>query len=72
MSDIRPNPESDEERKRRERMAFEQYFTDQRQKEESRNRTAIVWVLIIGVGLPILFYILYFIVLFAMAAAGNM
>lgn len=71
MSDIQPTPESEEERKRRDRIAFEQYFTAQRQKESGRNRTAIIWVLLIGVGLPVLFYIVYFFVMIFLASSGK-
>jgi len=63
MSEIPLNPESNEERKRKERAAFEAYFANERVQEEKRNRTAITWVIIIGVGIPAVFTILYFFVL---------
>jgi|GEM_PF-1699001 len=60
MSEIPLNPQSDEERKRKERAAFEAYFANERIQEEKRNKTAITWVIIIGVGIPAIFTILYF------------
>jgi hypothetical protein len=66
MNETPLHPESDEERKRRERAAFEAYFVNERIQEEKRNRTAITWVIIIGVAIPAVFTILYFfVVLFA-------
>ena len=60
MNETPLHPQSDEERKRKERAAFEAYFANERVQEEKRNRTAITWVIIIGVGLPLVFTILYF------------
>ena len=71
MNETPLNPESDEERKRKEREAFDAYFAKERVQEEKRNKTAITWVIIIGVGIPMVFSILYFFVMFAVMLAGG-
>lgn len=62
MSDTPLYPESEDEKKRRERQAFEQFFIKQRTEEEKRNKSIVTWVIIIGVGVPFVLSILYVIV----------
>jgi len=73
MSENSPlNPESEAERKARERREFERYFTKEKEKEEGNTRTAMIWVLIFGVGIPLLFSILYVIVSVILGLAGAL
>jgi hypothetical protein len=53
----------EKEKKRKEREAFEAYFLQEKAKEEARNKKVITLVIIFGVGVPLLFTILYFVAL---------
>ena len=54
MEEAPLNPESEAERKRRERAAFEAYFLKEKAREDSRNRTAIFLIVgIMGFGVVI-------------------
>lgn len=66
MSETPLNPESEEEKKRRERQAFEAYFLQEKAKEDNRNKKIVTLVIIFGVGIPILLSIVYFIALIAL------
>jgi hypothetical protein len=66
------NPLSEEEKKRRERQAFEAYFLNEKAKEEARNKKIITLVIIFGVGVPFVFSILYLIAMFALGVFENM
>ncbi len=66
------NPLSEEEKKRKERQAFEAYFLNEKSKEEARNKKIITLVIIFGVAIPLVFSILYLIAIFALGVFENM
>ncbi|MCG9911174.1 MAG: hypothetical protein MH137_07725 [Flavobacteriales bacterium] len=64
------NAESPEEKKRRERAEFENFFIQEKMREEARNKKIITLVIIFGVGVPLVFSIIYVIAMVALGAFG--
>lgn len=64
--------QSEEEKKRKEKQAFEAYFLNEKAKEETRNKKIIALVIIFGLGIPFLFYVLYLIALIASGMFENL
>lgn len=60
------NLPGEEEKKRKEREAFESYFLNEKAKEEARNKKVITLVIIFGVGVPLIFTVIYFVALIAL------
>lgn len=64
------NAESQEEKKRRERAEFESFFIQEKMREEARNKKIITLVIIFGVGIPLVFSVIYVIAMVALGAFG--
>ncbi len=60
------NVSGEEEKKRKEREAFEAYFLNEKAKEEARNKKVITLVIIFGVGVPLVFTVIYFVAFVAL------
>lgn len=69
MEDYTQPPLNDDEKKRREKEIFQAYFAKEREKEESNTRTGLVWVVVVGGGMTLVFLIFYIFISFLSALA---